>query len=166
MLQLEKTIAYIGLGSNMGDKEAHIRQAVEMVANIPGVNVTGVAPLYKTAPIGLTRQDWFLNTVAEISTDLAPLPLLHNLQEIENNMGRVRTIRWGPRIIDLDLLLYGQDYINLPELIVPHPRMAERAFVLVPLFRLKQDIVIPGLGKVSELAAELAGKQQVTLYLA
>ncbi|GBF32120.1 2-amino-4-hydroxy-6-hydroxymethyldihydropteridine pyrophosphokinase [Desulfocucumis palustris] len=162
---MEKIVAYIGLGSNMGDKEANIRQAVEMVANIPGVLVTGVAPLYKTEPLGFTRQDWFLNTVAEIGTDVAPLSLLHSLQEIENKMGRVRTIHWGPRTIDLDMLLYGRECINLPELTVPHPRMGERAFVLVPLSRLKQDISIPGLGKVAEIASELAEKQQVTCWL-
>ncbi|KJS15081.1 MAG: 2-amino-4-hydroxy-6-hydroxymethyldihydropteridine pyrophosphokinase [Peptococcaceae bacterium BRH_c4b] len=160
-----KKIVYIGLGSNLGDKEENIRFALNMIAETPGVNISGVAPLYKTAPVGMEQQDWFLNTVVEVSTDLAPLELLHKLQEIENRMGRVRKVHWGPRIIDLDLLLYGDEAIDIPGLTVPHPMMGERAFVLVPLAHLNPDLVLPGWGGVAELAVEMSERQQISLHL-
>jgi 2-amino-4-hydroxy-6-hydroxymethyldihydropteridine diphosphokinase len=160
-----KKNAYVGLGSNMGDKEGNIRAALNMLAEISGVNISGVAPLYKTAPVGMEQQDWFLNTVAEISTGLDPMGLLHELQGIENRLGRTRTVHWGPRVIDLDLLLYGNDNIDIPGLKVPHPMLGERAFVLVPLSRLNSDLVLPGWGRVAELAAEMSEKQQISLYL-
>ena len=160
-----KKNVYVGLGSNMGDKEGNIRAALGMMAEIPGVNISGVAPLYKTAPVGMEQQAWFINTVAEVFTGLEPLALLRRLQDIENRLGRLRTVRWGPRVIDLDLLLYGTDTIDMPGLKVPHPRLGERAFVLVPLAWLNPGLVLPGRGRVAELAAEMSEKQQISLYL-
>lgn len=156
--------AYIGVGTNMGDKEANIRQALEMISNIPGVILNRAASIYKTEPVGFLEQDWFLNTVVEIATELAPLTLLEKLLDIENRMGRVRAIHWGPRVIDLDIVLYGDAVINTPRLTVPHPRMAERAFVLAPLAELEPGLELKGLGRVSRLAGELVGSQGIRLY--
>lgn len=160
-----KKTAYIGLGSNLGDKEDNIRTALNMMAETPGVNISLVAPLYKTAPVGMEQQDWFINTVAEVATELAPLELLHRLQDIENRLGRVRKVHWGPRVIDLDILLYGDETIDIPGLSVPHPMMAERAFVMVPLAGLNPELELPGLGRVAALAAELSEKQKISLHL-
>ena len=112
-----------------------------------------VSSLYKTAPVGMTEQPDFLNAVVEIQTTLPALELLGVLLHIEKKMGRVRTIRWGPRVIDLDLLLYGEQQIALPNLTVPHPRLRERAFVLVPLAEIAPGLVLPGDGRT---AAEIA----------
>ncbi|WP_035106731.1 2-amino-4-hydroxy-6-hydroxymethyldihydropteridine diphosphokinase [Desulfovirgula thermocuniculi] len=147
--------AYIGLGSNMGDKKAGILRALEELGKTPGVALLRVAPLYRTAPVGYTDQDWFVNTVAEIDTALSPRELLAACLEIERRLGRVRGVRWGPRVIDLDLLLYGDLVVDEPDLAVPHPRMHERAFVLVPLADLAPDLVVPGRGKVRDLLCGL-----------
>lgn len=156
--------AYIGVGTNMGDKEANIRQALEMISQTPGVSLNRTASIYKTEPVGFEDQDWFLNTVVEITTELPPLALLEKLLAIESRMGRVRTIHWGPRVIDLDIVLYGDMEIDTPQLTVPHPRMAERAFVLAPLAELKPELELKGLGRVSKLAGGLTGRQGICLY--
>ena len=148
-----EVIAYTGLGSNMGDKRGNIKAALELLGRVPGVKLLRVAPFYRTAPVGYTEQDWFVNTVAEVETTLSPAELLAACLDIENRLGRVRDIRWGPRVIDLDLLLYNGQVIDEPDLVVPHPRMHERAFVLVPLADLAPELVIPGRGRVSELLA-------------
>ncbi|OPX84463.1 MAG: 2-amino-4-hydroxy-6-hydroxymethyldihydropteridine pyrophosphokinase [Pelotomaculum sp. PtaB.Bin104] len=153
--------SYIGLGSNIGDKVANIKAALAALNNSQKVRVKRVAPYYRTEPIGYTAQDWFVNTVAELETLLSPHQLLFLLLTLEDRFGRVRTERWGPRVIDLDLLLYDQIEINTLELTIPHPRMHERAFVMVPLAVLAPELVIPGRGKVAELAALLAGDQQI-----
>lgn len=157
-------IAYIGLGSNLGDKEANIKKALELLNTSPGLRVRRTASLYLTAPVGCDGQDWFLNTVAEVETCLAPRELLALLMGIEKKLGRVRSVRWGPRTVDLDLLLYGEEKINIPGLVVPHPRMGERAFVMVPLAELSPELVIPGLGKAAELASALARQQLIESY--
>ncbi|MGB9803697.1 2-amino-4-hydroxy-6-hydroxymethyldihydropteridine diphosphokinase [Desulfofundulus sp.] len=145
--------AYIGLGSNMGDKKRNLRVALEMLQGVSGITLLRVAPFYRTDPVGYTDQDWFINTVAEVGTTLPPRELLATCLEVENCLGRVRSLRWGPRVIDLDLLLYDGRVIVEPDLQVPHPRMHERAFVLVPLADLVPDFVIPGRGRVRELLA-------------
>ncbi len=127
------TTAFIGLGANLGDRAGSLRDAVRRLAETPGLALGCVSSVYETAAVGVTDQPDFLNAVAEVQTSLTALDLLGVLLDIENKMGRVRTIRWGPRVIDLDLLLYGDAQIALPSLTVPHPRLAERAFVLVPL---------------------------------
>ncbi|MBO8127758.1 MAG: 2-amino-4-hydroxy-6-hydroxymethyldihydropteridine diphosphokinase [Peptococcaceae bacterium] len=154
--------AYIGLGSNMGDKEGQIKLALSMLDELPGTKVARVASLYRTAPIGDTDQDWFINTVARVETRLGPRRLLRSLLEIEKKLGRVRTRRWGPRVIDLDLLLYDNVRINGPDLIVPHPRLTERAFVVVPLAELAPELVLPGGSTATELARVLAQQQDIT----
>jgi len=154
-------IAYIGLGSNLGDKEANIKRALELLNASSGVRVKRVASLYRTAPVGFTGQDWFINTVAEVETGLGPHDLLALLLAVEKKLGRVRTVRWGPRTVDLDLLLFGEERITTPDLTVPHPHMSERAFVMAPLAELAPELTIPGPGKAAVLARTLAGEQLV-----
>lgn len=158
------TTAYIGLGSNLGDKEANIKKALELLGENPGVQVKKVASLYKTAPLYVTKQDWFLNTVAEIETSLSPHDLLALLKDTEKRLERTPTVRWGPRTIDLDLLLFGSDKIKSTDLVVPHTRMTERAFVMVPLAEIAPQLCVPGRGRVGELARLLSTDQNVEKY--
>ncbi len=151
---------YIGLGSNQGDSRAIIVEALEMINGSEAIEITGVAPMYRTVPQGYLEQDDFINTVAELNTTLSPDALLSTLQQIEIDLGRVRTIRWGPRTVDLDLLLYGNETINLPQLQVPHPRMHQRAFVMVPLADLNKELQLFG-ARVSDTAKRLAGEQGI-----
>lgn len=152
---------FVGLGSNMGDKAGYIYRALNMLGDSPGVEIQALAPFYRTEPVGYTEQDWFLNTVAEIRTSLGPRELLAEMLEIEDRLGRKRTIRWGPRVVDLDLLLYGRQVISEPGLEVPHPRMCERAFVMVPLADLAPHLVLPGGKRAAELAEVLKGEQEI-----
>lgn len=158
------TTAYIGLGSNLGDKEANIKKALELLRKTPGIQVKKVASLYKTAPLYMTRQDWFLNTVVEIETTLTSRQLLIQLKDIENKLERKPTVRWGPRTIDLDILIYGCDRVKCDDLVIPHPRMTERAFVMVPLAEIAPNICIPGRGRAGELARLLSIDQSVEKY--
>lgn len=137
---------YISLGSNMGSKRGNLAQAVELISNIPGVKLKNRSSLYETEPWGKTDQDKFLNQVIEIETSLPPRELLKELQDIEINMGRQRKEKWGPRIIDLDILLYGNEVLDDPQLAIPHPRMRERLFVLVPLAEIGADLRFPDNG--------------------
>lgn len=125
--------AYVALGANLGDRESSLAEALRRLADEPGMELRRISPIYETAPVGFTDQPSFLNMTVCLGTDLEPLELLHRLLAIEQEMGRVREVRWGPRNIDLDLLLYGQVLTDMPELTLPHPRMGQRAFVLVPL---------------------------------
>ncbi len=156
---------FIGVGSNLGRKEENVRRALDLLAGERGVSLTRVAPLYKTDPVGYQEQDWFVNTVAEIETILPPRELLEALMRIENGMGRRRAVRWGPRVIDLDILLYGKTTVSEPDLEIPHPRLQERAFVVVPLAQLQPDMALPGGRTAAELAAVLAGSQKVERYI-
>ena len=140
-------IAYIGLGSNMGDREAHIRTAVDLLAEAG--RVVSVSSLYETEPVGYGDQEDFLNAVAQVETALSAEDLLALCGSIENRLGRLRTIAWGPRTIDLDILLYGDAVLNTPSLTVPHPRMAERKFVLAPLAEIAPEVVHPLLRKTA-----------------
>ncbi|WP_418791360.1 2-amino-4-hydroxy-6-hydroxymethyldihydropteridine diphosphokinase [Phosphitispora sp. TUW77] len=135
--------AYIGLGSNMGDSIFNLETALKMIGGIEGIRITAVSSVYQTEPVGYEDQAWFHNCVAEIETESSPEELLRVLQDIENDLGRVREIRWGPRIIDLDILLYDQLTIDTERLIIPHPRMTERAFVIVPLAEIAPDAEFP-----------------------
>ncbi len=152
--------AYLGIGSNQGDSQELIGQAIQALDQIPGIKVDKTASLYQTAPWGNTQQDWFLNTVTRIKTTLGPKELLTHLQALENQLGRVRGIHWGPRTIDLDILLYDEEMLNYPDLIVPHPRMLERAFVMVPLAELAPDLVIQG-ENIAHIAKILKNSQEV-----
>lgn len=145
---------YISLGANLGNQVETLRQAVTELAKLG--KITAVAGLYRTAPVGYTDQPWFYNSVVELESDLAPLDLLHECQRIEAELGRVRSIRFGPRTIDIDLLLAGDQVIDTPELQLPHPRMHQRRFVLVPLSEIAPDLIHPVENKtVSELRRDL-----------
>lgn len=133
--------AYIGLGSNVGDKQANVRRAIELLRE--SVRVTGVSSLYTTEPVGYREQEDFINAVVGIETDRSPEDLLAVCRSIESRMGREREVRWGPRTIDLDILLYGDAIVDRPDLTIPHPRMLSRKFVLVPLVEIAPDAVHP-----------------------
>jgi 2-amino-4-hydroxy-6-hydroxymethyldihydropteridine diphosphokinase len=147
---------YVGLGSNLGDREGFLRRAVELLRAEPGIDVLAVSSVRETDPVGLVDQPRFLNAVARVETDLAPGVLLDRMLAAERALGRRRDgPRFGPRTIDLDLLLYGDEAIEEPGLTVPHPRLAERRFVLEPLHELDPDLVVPGRGRVSDLLSAL-----------
>jgi 2-amino-4-hydroxy-6-hydroxymethyldihydropteridine diphosphokinase len=152
--------AYIGMGGNLGDKRSNLEKALELLGSTPGIKLNKVASYYRTAPLGGPVQDWYLNTVAEVITSLEPHQLLSALFKIEDELGRVRTIRWGPRTVDLDLLLYGCQEINDAALTLPHPRMTGRAFVMVPLAELAPELTLQG-KKAVELAEELRKVQSI-----
>ena len=150
------TRAYVGLGANLGDREVTIGRALELLADEDGIEVAAVSALRETEPVGVTEQPRFLNGAVALETALSPHALLETLLRIERSLGRVRTgVRWGPRIIDLDLLVYGSDALDEPGLHVPHPRLHERRFALEPLAELDPELEIPGRGRVSDLLAGL-----------
>lgn len=151
------TRAFVGLGSNLGDSRRQLEQALHALDGMPQTSLSRCSACYRTAPVGDPDQPEFLNAVAELDTMLEPLQLLCSMQRIEDQQGRTRDPerRWGPRTIDLDLLLFGHTVIRHPELVVPHPRMGDRAFVLLPLVELAPQLEIPGLGPVSELLADI-----------
>jgi 2-amino-4-hydroxy-6-hydroxymethyldihydropteridine diphosphokinase len=139
--------AFVGLGSNLGERETQIRMALDDLARLADTRLVRVSSLYDTEPLGEVDQPHFLNAVALLETELAPRQLLWNLQLVERRLGRVRGKRWGPRTMDLDLLLYGQAVIEESGLQVPHPELARRAFVLVPLLELDPHLVHPVTGR-------------------
>ena len=156
-------IAYVGLGSNLGDKASNIRKALDML-NTDGVSVLAESSFYETEPEGYEDQDWFINAVAQIETNLSPDELLKLFKGIEKAIGRTKTIRWGPREIDLDLLLYDQVCLSSPDLVIPHPRMHLRAFVLVPLAEIGADVLHPALGKtIGVLLTELQTAKSIQI---
>ncbi len=144
-------IAYIGLGSNQGDKILNITRANKLIEEIEGLQIVKHSALYITSPWGKTDQEDFLNQVIKIETELSPLDLLHRLQEIEIKLGRLRNEKWGPRVIDLDILLYGEAKIQNMELTVPHPYLLERLFVLIPLQEIEPDLIFPDGSKIEEV---------------
>jgi 2-amino-4-hydroxy-6-hydroxymethyldihydropteridine diphosphokinase len=148
--------AYVGLGSNLGDREQMIGRAVALLGQTPRVELVAVSTLRETAPVGLLDQPWFVNAAASLDTEVGPRALLERLLEIERLLGRTREgRRFGPREIDLDLLLYGDESVGQPGLTVPHPRLHERLFALEPLAELEPDLVVPGRGAVRALIAAL-----------
>lgn len=145
-------IAYIGLGSNMGDKIANLKKAIEELGKILGTKVLTVSSFYKTEPVGDIEQDWFINAAVKLETTLTPRELLNKLLDIEKDLGRVREIKWGPRVIDLDILLYDDLVMDEEGLAIPHPYLHERGFVLSPLAEIAQEVIHPKLKKsISEL---------------
>ena len=145
------TRAYVGLGSNLGDREQAIRSAAD------AIGATRLSTIRETEPWGYADQPNFLNAVADVETELGPRELLEALLDVEQRLGRERGTapRYGPRTIDLDLLLYGDETVDEPGLTVPHPHLHERRFVLEPLSELEPDLVVPGRGHVSDLLAAL-----------
>ena len=151
----ETVIAYIGLGSNLANPIEQIRSARSMCAALPGVQELAFSSLYASPPMGPKDQPDYVNAVMSVLTDVSALSLLHNLQRIEHERGRVRTgERWTARTLDLDLLLYGEQCINTPELTLPHPGLASRAFVLYPLFEIAPDLNVPVFGLIADLVAK------------
>jgi 2-amino-4-hydroxy-6-hydroxymethyldihydropteridine diphosphokinase len=151
------TRAYVGLGANLGPREETLRRAVELLAGATGVDVLAVSALRETEPIGVVEQPSFLNGVVAVETTLSPRALLDVLLEVERSLGRVRAERWGPRVVDLDLLVYSDVVLEEPGLHVPHPRLHERRFALEPLAELDPDLEIPGHGRVSDALSALDG---------
>ncbi len=131
---------FIGLGSNLGDREDNLKKAIEYISGHPDIDVDKISSFIETAPVGGPPQGDYLNAVVKIKTSLPPMELLQVLQDVERKLGRTRTVRFGPRTIDLDILLYGKESINTPELKVPHPRMWEREFVLRPLLEIAPEL--------------------------
>jgi 2-amino-4-hydroxy-6-hydroxymethyldihydropteridine diphosphokinase len=147
---------YVGLGANLGDRKATIRRALELLDADPEIDVVAVSTLRETDPVGYLDQPRFLNGAAALETDLGPRALLERLFSVERELGRSRDgPRWGPRTIDLDLLVHGSEVVLEPGLRVPHPQLAERRFALEPLAELDPDLVVPGAGPVETLLASL-----------
>jgi 2-amino-4-hydroxy-6-hydroxymethyldihydropteridine diphosphokinase len=147
--------AFIGLGSNLADPLVQLRQALVELDSIPGTRVTARSSFYRTSPVGLLEQPEFINAVASVRTTLKPQALLAALLAIENRHGRRRSIRNAPRTLDLDLLLYGDQVLGQEGLTLPHPRLQERAFVLVPFAEIAPDAMVPGRGRVQDLLAQV-----------
>jgi len=147
--------AFLGLGSNIGDRKANLARAVAMLAAHPQIEVVKVSGARETAPVGYAEQPDFLNAVARVETTLRPRELLDAILAIEAEMGRERTIRWGPRVIDIDILLYDSEQVDEPGLQIPHPRMMERQFVLEPLAEIAPDLVLPNGRTARQASCEL-----------
>jgi 2-amino-4-hydroxy-6-hydroxymethyldihydropteridine diphosphokinase len=150
--------AYLGLGTNVGDRGANIRAALRLLAEVPGLTIVRRSSIYETAPVGVEDQPNFLNMVVAVETGLSPHDLLKAAKFIEQRMGRQAGPRWGPRVIDVDILLWGETPVIEPGLIVPHPRMWERAFVMVPLAEIAGDLTGPDGRSARDLARQAQGR--------
>ena len=158
--------AYIALGSNLGKRIENLKRALELLNTEQDISVLKVSPVYETAPVGGPEQGAFLNACASLETDLPPEELLLKMLHIEDELGRVREERWGPRLIDLDLLIYEDKIVNTELLEIPHPRLAERGFVLVPLADIAPDLKVPGCNKtVAELLSQLPDTEGIRKFL-
>ncbi|WP_455385469.1 2-amino-4-hydroxy-6-hydroxymethyldihydropteridine diphosphokinase [Acidihalobacter prosperus] len=150
----EAVQAYVGLGSNLEQPEEQLLRALEELSRLPGTRLSASSGLYRNPPMGPVPQPDYVNAVAALETGLSPLELLDGLQAIEQAHGRVRIERWGPRTLDLDLLLYAERVIDEPRLQVPHPGLHERPFVLYPLAEIAPGLIIPGRGSLAEWLAQ------------
>ena len=148
------TAVVIALGSNLGDRQDILQGAVDAIVGLPGVRVTAVSPVYETVPVGGPAQPDYLNAVVLAATTLPARDLLDRLHEIEAAFDRVRLVRWGPRTLDLDIIVVGGERSDNPALTLPHPRAHERAFVLAPWHDVDPDAALPGYGPVAELLAQ------------
>ena len=152
---MDETTAYLALGANIGGPRDNMRAAVRLLGESGACHVTAVSSLYLTKPVGITDQPDFLNAVIAVRTTLSPAELLDLCRNVENTLGRKRTIRWGPRVIDIDILLYGDAVISEENLVIPHPDMVDRAFVMVPLAEIAPDILLPGRLNARDAAEKL-----------
>jgi 2-amino-4-hydroxy-6-hydroxymethyldihydropteridine diphosphokinase len=156
-------VVYLGLGSNIGDKEAHITQALHLISEI--CEVKKKSHLYLTEPVGNTKQEWFLNCVVEVETELDPKHLLVAIKSIERTLGRVKTVKNGPRIIDIDILFYGNKIVDTKNLVIPHPLLQKRLFVLQPMMDLNPYFIHPILKKsIQELYKNHPKNEKVLLH--
>ncbi len=154
---------YLGFGSNLGNKLSNIKKAIKFIKKAS--KIKKISPIYRTEPVGYKKQDWFLNCVVEAETGLHPLKLLSFLKSIEKKLKRKKTVKNGPRTIDIDILFYGDKIVKTEKLEIPHPRMHKRLFVLEPLSKLNCDLIHPKLKKsIKELRKNLKSKNKVTLY--
>jgi 2-amino-4-hydroxy-6-hydroxymethyldihydropteridine diphosphokinase len=158
------TRAFIGLGSNVGDRLQFLQRAVKRLVETISVQVIDVSSVYETAPVGPAAQAWFLNAVVAVDTSLSPSTLLDQTQAIERALGREITYRWGPRTIDLDILLYGNTQVRTATLVIPHAELCQRAFVMIPLLELDPNIVLPDGTTVSACLRILTPPQQVRRF--
>jgi 2-amino-4-hydroxy-6-hydroxymethyldihydropteridine diphosphokinase len=147
-------LAYVGLGSNLDDPMAQINHAFEQLGKIEDTSLKSRSSLYRSAPFGAVEQPDFVNAVACLSSALGPKALLHKLHDIERSSGRRRGVRWGPRTLDLDLLVFGSQEIDQEGITLPHPGIGERNFVLLPLMEIAPKLIIPGLGCVSDIVVD------------
>lgn len=141
-MEREPVTAYLGLGGNVGDVATAMRTALRKIGDHPECTVTAVSPVYRTPPWGPVEQDWFLNACAAVETTLDASELLDLVLATERSLGRVRDVRWGPRTVDIDILMFGDAPVDLPDLTIPHPRMTERPFVMIPLADIAPDVVV------------------------
>jgi len=155
-------LVYLGLGSNIGDRREYLKAAAERLSEV-GVRVLRASPVYETEPVDYTAQGWFLNQVVEAETELFPLQLLAATQRIERELGRVRSVPKGPRTVDIDILFYGRAVVRSKRLEIPHPRMAERRFVLAPLADLAAELRHPATGRMVREMLEAAPEAAVRL---
>jgi len=160
---LARVTAFIALGGNIGDPPAQIRSALRALAALPGTRLVRRSSLYRNPPVGRLDQPEFVNAVAKIETRIGPRDLLDRLLEIERVHGRVRDSPNAPRTLDLDVLLYGDRVVHEPGLAIPHPRMLERAFVLVPLAEIAPETVVPGRGRVADLVRKVDASGMIKL---
>ena len=151
------TVAFLGLGSNLGDRLTNLQGAVDLLHGEPGLRVVSSSRVWETAPVGGPPQPDYLNAVIRVETDLSARDLLDVARRVEERLGRVRKERWGARSIDIDVLLFGEETIDESDLVVPHPRLAERAFVLLPLLELVADPVLPDGTRLRDLRVRTDG---------
>ncbi|MDH3603959.1 MAG: 2-amino-4-hydroxy-6-hydroxymethyldihydropteridine diphosphokinase [Candidatus Tectomicrobia bacterium] len=154
-------IAYLGLGSNLGDRVQHLMRAYATLAQHPAISVQAVSSLYHTAPVGVTEQNWFLNAVAQLYTTLSPRALLTVTQATERRLGRTPMFHWGPRVVDVDILLYDSLQLHTPFLTIPHAALRDRLFVLIPLHELAPDLRLPCGPPIRDLLTALADHDRV-----
>ncbi len=156
------TTVFIGIGSNVGDRVAFCRRAVRELEQVDGVAVEAVSSLYETTPVGGPPQRSYVNAVVRIATDLGPTPVLAICKDIERRLGREPTeMRWGPRVVDLDILLYDEDKVSEPELEIPHPRLKERLFALLPLLEIAPDATDPWGERLADWVSEAEGSVEL-----
>lgn len=153
---------FISLGSNIGNRLDYLQRAVHLLQQVDKINVVKLSSIYETDPVGYEEQAAFLNMVVEIETLLTPHEVLKKCNQIEAKLGRTRDIRWGPRTVDLDILLYNEENMKTEDLIIPHPRMMERGFVLIPLVELQANLIDP---QSKQLIADAAQVQKEGIHL-